>query len=50
MGTDLIWKTIQLNEKDIVPSGRYGHFISTFEKKLIVFGGKDKNEISLNLS
>ena len=48
MGTDLIWKTIQLNEKDIVPSGRYGHFISTFEKKLIVFGGKDKNEISLN--
>lgn len=48
MGSDLVWKAIPKNDKGEAPVGRYGHFMSTFERKLIVFGGKDKNEISLN--
>ncbi len=30
------------------PSGRYGHFMGSYDGKLIVFGGKDKNEVILN--
>lgn len=30
------------------PCGRYGHFMGFFDGKLIVFGGKDKNEVTLN--
>jgi hypothetical protein len=30
------------------PSGRYGHFMGYYDGKLIVFGGKDKNEVMLN--
>lgn len=48
MGSDLLWKEFPKNDKGETPCGRYGHFLSIFERKLILFGGKDKNEISLN--
>jgi hypothetical protein len=30
------------------PRGRYGHFMGYYDGKLIVFGGKDKNDVLLN--
>lgn len=47
LSTDLKWKRIPRGEKQ-GPSGRYGHFMSSYDGKLIVFGGKDKDERSLN--
>jgi hypothetical protein len=47
LGADLIWK--RNSRKDRTgPTGRYGHFMSSYDGKLIVFGGKEKNEVSLN--
>jgi hypothetical protein len=42
-----MWRKIQRQNK-IGPSGRYGHFMGFYQGKLIVFGGKDRNDMTLN--
>lgn len=42
------WKIIPQDNKKNAPIGRYGHFMGVFENKIIVFGGKDKNDESLS--
>jgi hypothetical protein len=43
---DLNWKKLQ--QSDDGPEGRYGHFLGSYDNKLIVFGGKSSKMTELN--
>ena len=48
LNNNIEWEIISISQKSTKPAERYGALMKVFENYLIIFGGKNKNEESLN--